>query len=190
MIKAIIFDCFGVVRDDPSKVTYEFFGGDWEKDKEELLELFYKSDKGYIKSTAPFVAERLGIDVDVWRNALQTASGINEELLKYILELKKTYKVAMLSNVGPGGLERWFDAGFLDIYFEVQVASGDIGFAKPEPEAYEIAADRLGVRLDECVFTDDRPGYVEGAQAVGMKTILFTSTEQFKKELTKILKTY
>jgi FMN phosphatase YigB (HAD superfamily) len=45
----------------------------------------------------------------------------------------------------------------------------------------------LGVRLDECVFTDDREEYIEGAQHVGMKTIFFTGTEQFKTELEEML---
>ena len=41
--------------------------------------------------------------------------------------------------------------------------------AKPELEAYEYVADKLGVRLDECVFTDDRELFCEAARACGMQ---------------------
>src|SRR6185369_3482431 len=95
------------------------------------------------------------------------------ELLEYIAELRTQYKIGMLSNIGRGGLERRFAPGELDRYFDVVVVSGDIGYAKPEAEAYEITADRLGVRLDECVFTDDREGYCEAARGVGMQAISY-----------------
>jgi len=75
----------------------------------------------------------------------------------------------------------------LDTYFDAVVASGDIGFAKPEARAYETVADMLDVRLDECVFIDDREIYVEGANAVGMKGVLFTSLKQLKQDLSGIL---
>jgi HAD superfamily hydrolase (TIGR01509 family) len=67
------------------------------------------------------------------------------------------------------------------------VSSGEIGYAKPEPEAYEIVAQRLGVRLDECVFTDDRADFCEAARAVGMQAIEFTGLEQFRHALEPLL---
>nr|MDQ3093633.1 HAD-IA family hydrolase [bacterium] len=86
-----------------------------------------------------------------------------------------------------GRLPQIFGEGFLENYFEEIIASGDIGYAKPEANAYEYVADKLGVRLDECVFTDDRPEYIEGAIGVGMLTILYSNFEQFKKDLAEIL---
>mgnify|MGYP003832626127 FL=1 len=43
------------------------------------------------------------------------------------------------------------------------------------------------MRLDECVFVDDRPNYIEGAQHVGMKTVLYTDFKDFKKRLEFLL---
>jgi HAD superfamily hydrolase (TIGR01509 family) len=59
--------------------------------------------------------------------------------------------------------------------------------AKPEPEAYEITADRLGVRLEECVMIDDRLELCEGAQAVGMKAIMYKGLKQLKTDLESLL---
>lgn len=56
----------------------------------------------------------------------------------------------------------------------------DLGFAKPAPEAYEIAhaaiEERLGRRvgLAEIHFTDDRPGNVDAARRFGWQARVFT----------------
>ena len=60
--------------------------------------------------------------------------------------------------------------------------------AKPDPRLFRLAADRLGVLPDECVFVDDNAKYLVGAQELGMKTILFESNEQFIRDLRKIIK--
>ncbi|MDQ2973415.1 MAG: HAD family phosphatase [bacterium] len=187
MIKAVIFDCFGVVITDTLESTYTRFGGDFQKDLKEIIEICRKSDKGEISSSAPYFAQLLGVTESTYTTAIAEGRIVNQELLDYVNELKKDYRVAMLSNVGKGRLPQIFGEGFLEKYFELIVASGDIGYAKPEASAYEYVAEKLGVRLDECVFTDDRPEYIEGAVGVGMKTILFSNLEQFKKDLTRIL---
>jgi len=69
----------------------------------------------------------------------------------------------------------------------VVVASADIGFAKPEAEAYQITADRLGVRYDECVMIDDREDYCQGAIAAGMHAILYKSLVQLQRDLDRVL---
>ncbi len=72
-------------------------------------------------------------------------------------------------------------------HFDTVVVSGEIGYAKPEPEAYEITADRLGVRLDACVFTDDREHFCEAARAVGMQAIHYQNVDQFRQDLEGVL---
>jgi putative hydrolase of the HAD superfamily len=56
--------------------------------------------------------------------------------------------------------------------FDVVVLSGREGLRKPQPEIYLLAADRLGVPPAACVFVDDLPANVEGADAVGMTAVL------------------
>ncbi|MDQ3064981.1 MAG: HAD-IA family hydrolase [bacterium] len=187
MIKAIIFDCFGVVLTDGLRENYEFFGGNFEKDLPFIVSIMHEASTGRIESSVPGMAKKLSISEAEWRKRNDDGHHINYELLGYIKELRENYQVAMLSNIGKGGVGRYFKAGFLEKYFEVIVESGVIGYAKPEAQAYEITADRLGVRLDECVFTDDRPEYIDGATGVGMKTILYKNLEQFKKDLEAIL---
>jgi len=142
MIKAIIFDCFGVLI---SEGGFSLLNGNITNEKK------------------------------------------NIELLSYIAELKKDYKIAMLSNVNNAqSLFNRFESNEIKLFDEV-VASGDIGFAKPQAQAFEIVADMLGVRCDECVMIDDRQDYCMGARASGMKTILYESLEQTKNEIQKLV---
>jgi HAD superfamily hydrolase (TIGR01509 family) len=187
VIKAIIFDCFGVVQPDNFQVVYEKFGGNIVQDEKFINEAWQRHFAERIDS-ADIFAEHLKISRNAWLEALRTCTaGYDEELVEYIQALRKRYKVGMLSNVRKDGLLDVFTQEQLDDFFDAVVASGNIGYAKPEAQAYEIMADRLGVLLSECVFTDDREEYCDGAKAVGMKVIQYRSFEQFKPELETIL---
>lgn len=172
---------------DTFQTAYGALGGNYEKDRVFIATAIAAANKGLIpRSTGP-IAERLGVSEATWIETMSTGRETNMELLEYIQVLRTEYRTGMLTNVGKGGLSNLFKNGFLEQYFDTVTASGDVGFAKPEARAYEIAAQSLGVRLDECVFTDDRAEYIEGAQRVGMQTILFENFEQFKTDLEKIL---
>ena len=187
MIKAIIFDCFGVVYHDVFATAYAEFGGDIEKDKAFVEGLIFDTSAGKVHDFDERIAEHLGVSVQDWRDASVGRGGFNEELFVYIDELRRSYKVSMLSNIGSNGLEAYMNTDVLWEHFDDVVESAKIGFAKPEARAYETAAERLGVRLDECVFTDDRQHYVDGAIHVGMKAILFKDVESLKRELNATL---
>ena len=47
---------------------------------------------------------------------------------------------------------------------------------KPDPRIYHLVLDRLGLPAEQCLFVDDQPGNIEGAQAVGMQTEWFDVT--------------
>ncbi len=187
MIKAIIFDCFGVVYIDSFGEVYKHFGGDLEKDEGLIEQIFFDASKGLIPSGINPIAKHLGITRAEWFEVQNKINGFNTELLEYTKVLSKTYKISMLSNIGQSGLASLMDYSVLEEHFEDIVESAKIGFAKPEARAYEIAADRLGVRLDECVFIDDRQNYIDGARHVGMKTILYTDLIDLKRQLSKMI---
>ena len=48
-------------------------------------------------------------------------------------------------------------------------------------------ADRLDVRLVECVMIDDREDYCVGARGVGMQAIQYKSFGQMQRELQQVL---
>jgi putative hydrolase of the HAD superfamily len=62
--------------------------------------------------------------------------------------------------------------------FSRKFFSCDLGVAKPEPAAYEAVLDALGVTADGVLFVDDRPANIAGAQAVGIRAVLFERPSQ------------
>lgn len=58
------------------------------------------------------------------------------------------------------------------------IDAADIGYPKPDPQGYLIAAEQLGVAPVDVVFLDDTPECVEGARAVGMTGIVVDPTDR------------
>jgi epoxide hydrolase-like predicted phosphatase len=92
-------------------------------------------------------------------------------------------RTALLSNSWGLNYDR---NGWADL-FDVLVISGEVGLRKPEPAIYRLAAERLGVQPDECVFVDDLAVNVRGAAAVGMVGVHHTSLESTIGELEALL---
>ncbi len=188
MIKAIIFDCFGVlVTDALSAIVTEMQTTDPET-VEQIVDTVKAANKGIIttETSRTTISALLGLTIDEYVDKIRDGEVRNQELLDYILVLRKSYKVGLLSNIGPQSLEARFNQADQAKYFDAVVASGVVGYAKPEAEAYGIAVDRLGVRFDESVMIDDRQEYIDGATAVGMQGILYASFSDLKTQLVSL----
>lgn len=79
----------------------------------------------------------------------------------------------------PGEVERW---PFL-AQFGVTVVSGEERLLKPNPAIYHALLERAGLAADRAVFVDDSMKNVEGARAVGMHAIHFTSPADLREAL-------
>lgn len=189
MIRAIIFDCFGVIITDALQAVREDFARSNPDGARAIKDIVAANNRGFIEpgESNERIAAILGMSTGDFRKRIANGEAKNDKLLSYILNLRSSYKTAMLSNIAGGSLTRRFPKNELARYFDVVVASGDIGFAKPEPEAYQIIADRLGVRCDECVFIDDRELFCAGATSVGMHAITYTNFAQCTHDLQQIL---
>lgn len=188
MIKAVIFDCFGVLAGKSYKRIYFDAGGDLEKDDSFLEEALYASNSGQISNIElnKRVAQKIGMTADNWHKIVLDNELPNEELFTYIQQLKKKYKIAALSNAFHGTLERKFTKEQLAM-FDAKVVSAEVGMIKPNKEIYLHAAELLEVKPEECIFIDDKEDYAQASEQVGMKWIHYKSFEQMKAELEKIL---
>ncbi len=188
MIKAVIFDLFGVLVTDPLEQMIAPMRATKPELVREIVGVVTAANRGIIstETSRNAVARLLGITPEEYVHRMKHLEVRDTDLLTYVEELRKTYKTALLSNVGRQGLEARISLEEQATYFDAVVASGMIGYAKPEAEAYGITADKLGVRLDECVMVDDREDYCEGARSVGMQAILYKSLAQLKRDLAVI----
>ena len=67
--------------------------------------------------------------------------------------------------------QEWIDRMTVIGKFDQMVDGRRDGIMKPDPAAYRLIAERLGVTPEECVFIDDQPVNLAGADAVGMRTV-------------------
>lgn len=79
------------------------------------------------------------------------------------------HRVGVLSNDAYTIQSRaFFDARPAFRELDAFVDASDIGVSKPDPDAYLVAAEALGLPAEKIVFLDDAEENVEGARAVGM----------------------
>ena len=113
-------------------------------------------------------------------------SGVREDDAAALESVVRTARAAglrtgLLSNAGGCGRPEWPDL------FDTVVLSGIAGVAKPDPEAFLLVAERLGVEPARCVFVDDLRRNVLGAAAVGMTGVHHSSLETTRHELEVLL---
>jgi epoxide hydrolase-like predicted phosphatase len=188
VIKGVIFDCFGVLVTS----SYEPFKADYLHNDPELIKKFMqvenRSSRGEISLEQAEIefAEIAGISFQETSEFLQD-NPRNDLLLRYISqELKGDYKISMLSNIADDRIHELFTENDIEL-FDDMVLSYQVGLAKPDKQIYILAAERIGLAPDECVFIDDNSYYCEGARSAGLNAVLYDNFKQMKSELEKIL---
>ena len=71
----------------------------------------------------------------------------------------------------------WFERGcFVDVWDSI-ISSKELGVRKPNPKIYQFALQQLGVSADQAVFVGHKSSELDGAKAVGIRTIAFNYEE-------------
>lgn len=120
------------------------------------------------------VARALNLDaaqLDECRRDFWSGDRLDRALVALIQSLRPRYKTAILSNAWSDARDTFTRLFGLDQAFDLLIISAEEGVTKPDPRVYRLAAERLGVRPEECLFVDDFIENVEGARAVGMQAI-------------------
>jgi len=184
MIKAIIFDCFGVLTTDGWLAFRHKYLQEGSAVEEDASEFNRQSDAGMI-SHDEFI-ERIAKLVGIGREqAMMVVDGHarNDQLFEYIRdELKPHYKIGLLSNVSANYMDELFEPWQIEL-LDAMTFSFELGAVKPDPLMYENIAAKLGVSPKECIFIDDREGFAEGARRVGMQAVWYQSNDQLKREI-------
>ncbi len=98
------------------------------------------------------------------------------------------YKLCVVSDalVSPGRvLRRLLAHNGIEDFFGGFVFSDEIGCSKPDGRIFRAAAERLGVEPGEMIHVGDRDhNDVKGAQALGMKAVLFTAVRKVDEATT------
>lgn len=74
----------------------------------------------------------------------------------------------------------------LNTIFEDVVVSGHEKLIKPDRRIYDVLTGRNNLQADECLFIDDSPKNVEGAQSAGWQALHFTGPDALRKSLKEL----
>lgn len=82
------------------------------------------------------------------------------------------YKVGIITN-GPSLTQnRKLDVCGIRPFLNFAMVSGDVGVHKPDPEIFRLAASRLGVPCESCIYVGDHPiNDIQGSASAGMKPV-------------------
>lgn len=124
-------------------------------------------------------------DVAAFRAGLFAGRALDEHVVRIARRLALRFPLGLLSNA-TDELEASLEHEFgIDDLFVVVVNSARARVAKPDPRAYQLVLDGLGVAPDEALFIDDKPRNVYAAEALGIRSILYTDAPALEAELAR-----
>ena len=186
-ISTLIFDLGGVIVDlDLAKCIQNF--------KELGLENIeqYLSNFGQKDFFMQFEKGQIGIPA--FRNEIRKLAGtelsdaqidkawcsfltqIPVEKLHLLSELKKKYRLLLLSNTNPLHIETAVAAEFsktgktMQDFFDKCYLSYEMGMVKPDVEIFEALLADAQLKAEECLFLDDGKKNIDTAAALGIQT--------------------
>jgi putative hydrolase of the HAD superfamily len=113
---------------------------------------------------------------------LRRARQLRPEMLALAEELSVNHLVGVLTN-NVRENDEWLTAQLPPAVFRTVVNSALAGVRKPDPAAYVHLLEKLDRTGEEIVYIDDFAVNLPPAAALGMHTILFTSTVQCRDQL-------
>jgi len=173
MIKALIFDMYGVIM---KQNGYDFLPFVRKYFPESTTEFLYpledRVDLGEITSDEMLTA--LGFDGDtavIGREYLDTIE-LNYGFRDFITNARQKYKLAILSNDSASWSRYIRSKHDIDRHFDVISVSGELKIAKPDERIFLMTAEKLNVMPEECIYIDDIEKNLKTAAKIGMNAIL------------------
>lgn len=198
-IKGVISDMDGVILDSEKLYVRfwceagQFYGFPFER----------KHALGIRSMERPFAIERLqgwfgdSFDYDTVRNkrielmnAYVEKHGIEakpdaEKLLSYLKE--KGIAVALATATPKDRAEEYLRRVGLLQYFDEVVSARMVKNGKPAPDIYLFAAEKLGLKPEECMALEDSQNGIRSANAAGCKTVMVPDLDGPTEEIMPLL---
>jgi putative hydrolase of the HAD superfamily len=107
------------------------------------------------------------------------------EMIAMIRQLKAKYglKIAVVNNEGRELNEHRIRQFKLNEFVDFFISSCFVHFRKPDADIWRVALDIAQVPLDQVVYIDDRPMFVQVAQGLGLRGIAHKKYEQTRDAL-------
>ena len=96
---------------------------------------------------------------------------------------RQNHRLALASSAGRPRIDLFLGKLGLAKHFEVIVSGDDVTHAKPHPEIFQAAANRLGASYKHCIVIEDAKAGVAAAKAAGMVCWGFTGLPHNTEDL-------
>jgi len=178
--KAYLFDCDGTIADSMPLhyVAWKKTLGEWNCEFEEKL--FYAWGGMPVLEIISTLNERNGLKMPVEVVATRKESLYFEilpqltvvpEVLEHIEDQHGKIPFAVVSGSTRESVIASLTALNLLDRFDTLVCAGDYERSKPDPEAFLMAAERLGVAPEDCLVFEDTEMGIQAATAGGMASV-------------------
>ncbi|MBI2651986.1 HAD-IA family hydrolase [Candidatus Woesearchaeota archaeon] len=191
MIKAIIFDWFGVCAEEFTKSISDGLQKILGKNSKLIIKSYKKRELQLIlgKMNSETVLRSMFKEFNADNNIndylyiFNSVTTLNDCIFILIKNLKSEYKTALLSdnfNEMTNAIRKKIN---LNVYFDVAVFSNEVGLVKRENKIYKFVLGKLKCKSEDCILVDDKIENIQRAGKFGIKGVLYKNVRQLKKDL-------
>ena len=122
-----------------------------------------------------------------WSDESGSVAFLYDDVRETLTELKKKYKIAILSNGNKTSQRRKLST--IDIYdlLDYSLISGEFTHRKPDKEISEYTAKQLGLETNECVYVGDNYKIdVLGSKNAGMLPVFISRNREVHEDVLTI----
>jgi len=184
MIKAIIFDIDGVLLDS-FEANLKFFrdlmahAGYPSPTRESYAHIFHLTMRDAIRTLTKSDSEE---EIErIWRIGRNREVKYDVDLLttpkdagRVIQKLSQNYQIGIATSRVKESIFESPQLAKLKNFFKVAISFQDTSNHKPDPEPLLLAALKLEVKPEECVYIGDVENDIIAAKAAGMKAVIYS----------------
>jgi epoxide hydrolase-like predicted phosphatase len=182
-LRAVIFDFGGVLWDMRWDVARELDHRHG-LPKSSVFETLYRSPRwndiergggdptSWVEDAHRELERRAGRPLPRLHEEWRKSQAVIDANIEVVAALRPRYRCSILSNADRSLRARLEGELALHALFDDIVVSAEVGMAKPAPEIFHLAAGRLGLPPQACVFVDDWDQNVDAARGLGMAAVL------------------
>ncbi len=157
-----------------------------------LDDAYERHERGEIPASADFAALRQSLKIEL--SDQEFIHGWNDVYLGLVPGIGDLLSIARqhlplfaFTNSNPTHKATWehLYANALEPFDTIFVSS-DLGYRKPDPEAFNLVTRTMGFDPRTVLFFDDSPDNVEGARSVGMQAVVVQSIADVRRALSQL----
>ena len=197
-IKVIFFDIGGVLLEiHPDKmfhcissitgIPFEKVKSSFPEESHDIYEKGQMTNKEWFQVFKFALSNNSYLTENKFWDAWAMILGKETKVIDVLLDLKKYYKVWLLSNTNPKHISDELDNKYVFPHLvDGAIYSYKVGLRKPDKEIYLKACELAEVKPKESVFIDDLSENISGAKKVGLKGIHYIGIVELNTSLKQL----